>query len=106
MFDFGEAIESIANTLLRSSAVRATAQSSILTAVVVTCMLVIICAFIFRGVEGKGLLLARMAFWVFLANLAILHLHQTMVVKSGGAAANDGFDLFEPVLVGPVTSLL
>jgi hypothetical protein len=113
-FDVGESINYFADAFLRAPIVNSIAQNPIYTALVITCIIVLIIMFIFRDADTDDPILVmclRSGFWIFLMLTGVLLLHnkvltQEMITAEKTAAFEGVFDSGYPGMadnIVPVT---
>ncbi len=85
--NFGDAVNSATRWILNIKAVNAIASGPFYTAIVLSIVIMLIAAFVFRdseSSEGLHIMALRVGFWAFVANVMFLYLHYKVTNKSGG----------------------
>jgi len=86
--NFGDAVNSATRWILNIKAVHAIASGPFYTAIVLSIIIVLITAFVFRDSEsheGLHIMALRVGFWTFVANILFLYLHYKVSKKDGGS---------------------
>ncbi len=81
-FDIGESINYLADAFLRAPIVKTIASNPIYTALVITFIVMLITMFMFRSAETEEPFLKTIlstGFWVFLACMGVLFLHNRVL---------------------------
>ena len=100
-FNIAEAIDDATKWFLKAPAIKRVAKSSIATAAVITIIIILMVAFVYRDVEseeGRHILALRSGFWCLLIVLGLLHLHQK-ILETGEVTTTAGAELFAPVVI-------
>ncbi len=101
-FNVAQAIDDTTNWFLKAQVVKNIAKSSIATAVVITFIIMLMVAFVYRDVEteeGRHVLALRSGFWCLLIVLGLLHLHQKILETGEPTAPVVGSGQFAPVII-------
>lgn len=81
-FEVGETINQIVDAFLRAPVIYSIARNPIYTALVITLIILLIVAFIFRDIDSDECLLVmtlRTGFWVFIMMLGVIMVHNRVL---------------------------
>jgi hypothetical protein len=104
-FDVGESINSLSDAALRAPIVRTTMTNPVYTAMTITFIVIVITMFVFRDAETDEPILIlglRSGFWILMAMMGTLFLHDKVLTQENGAAGID--TAFDSVFTGSYDS--